>query len=771
MRLNTLFIMAFLMFAGMTAQAAPDVFPDGTPVPGWFSDHSKVDFSTLGKKYVLTEHGVKNDPSVVQTEAIQRVIDLAASQGGGVIVVPEGVFRSGALHFRQGTSLYVEGTLKGSDRVVDFPLEPTRIEGQSCLYFPALVNVENVKGFALGGPGVIDGSGYRFWEEMQIRWRWNPDATNKDGQRPRLVYISGSSDVTVQDVHLKDSPFWTCHSYKSDHLRFLDLTIQSPSEGVPGYSTDAIGLDNCHDVLVKGCFMDVNDDGVVLKGGKGTFADLAEENGPNYNIIIEECRFGKTHGCLTLGSESIHDRNVILRHCVSENTLSVLWLKLRPDTPQHYEHILVEDISGKSGVVLKVRPWTQYYEKKPRADMPVTRCEGVTLRNIDVVSPEPIQVELSDQYVLKDFTWDGKDLLAGLEKPVYSRPPVDMTGYPSTDAHFTNLYAAADGKYVWRNWKGSFKKWQKEFRSDLEDALGLTRMSREMKGFKPTAQQLDSEDLGSYTRERWEIMTEPDVSLPIVILRPKEIKGTVPLMITPHGHSTNTELYAGVYWNESDRSLAEDGERNIAVQAVEEGFLAIAPTARAFGKTRTSAGLASDATSSCHEYMLHDLLVGRTPVGERVWDIMRIIDWALETQPVDPDKIVVSGHSGGGTATIYAGAVDTRIALCMPSGAFSSYEKSILAMPHCECNYIPGMLNLGNMGDLAGLVAGRHLCVIQGKEDSIFPLDGAREEIEKAKEIFAAAGNGSCELAVGDGGHRYYKEPAWRFIKKNLSVF
>ena len=145
------------------------------PVPGWFSDSSKVDFSTLGKKYVLTDYGVKNDPSIVQTEAIQRVIDLAASQGGGVIVVPEGVFKSGALRFRGGTHLYVEGTLKGSDRVVDFPLEPTRIEGQNCMYFPALVNVENVNGFALGGPGVIDGSGYHFWEEMQIRWNWNKE--------------------------------------------------------------------------------------------------------------------------------------------------------------------------------------------------------------------------------------------------------------------------------------------------------------------------------------------------------------------------------------------------------------------------------------------------------------------------------------------------------------------------------------------------------------------------------------------------------------------
>ncbi len=136
----------------------------------------------------------------------------------------------------------------------------------------------------------------------------------------------------------------------------------------------------------------------------------------------------------------------------------------------------------------------------------------------------------------------------------------------------------------------------------------------------------------------------------------------------------------------------------------------------------------------------------------------------LLTDRCNPGKIVVSGHSGGGTATLYAGAVDTRIAICMPSGAFCSYEKSIGTIQHCYCNYLPGILHLGNMGDVAGLLAGRNLCVIQGKDDDIFPLDGAEEEFEKTREIFKAAGKGSCLLAVGDGGHRYYKEPAWKFV-------
>ena len=124
------------------------------------------------------------------------------------------------------------------------------------------------------------------------------------------------------------------------------------------------------------------------------------------------------------------------------------------------------------------------------------------------------------------------------------------TGYPTAESHFDALYAKADGRYVWSNWKGSFNKWQKRFRAELEETLGIPRMRAAMPGFKPEARQLDSEDMGSFFRERWEIYTEPDVLLPVIILRPKEIQGKTGLMITPHGHSKNTELYAGVYWNE-----------------------------------------------------------------------------------------------------------------------------------------------------------------------------------------------------------------------------
>ncbi len=83
---------------------------------------------------------------------------------------------------------------------------------------------------------------------------------------------------------------------------------------------------------------------MVLKGGKGTWADKDPNNGDNQRILIRNCRYGKVHGCLTLGSESLHDRNVVLRDCTVDQANRVLWLKMRPDTPQHYEFITVEDI-------------------------------------------------------------------------------------------------------------------------------------------------------------------------------------------------------------------------------------------------------------------------------------------------------------------------------------------------------------------------------------------------------------------------------------------
>ncbi len=388
------------------------LWPDGTPIAEWFNDTTKVDVNTLGKKYVITEYGVKNDSTIVQTEAIQKVIDLAASNGGGVIVIPRGTYLSGSLFFKQGTHLYVEegGTLKGSDRIANFKILETRIEGQTCKYFSALVNADGIDGFVIAGKGTINGDGRHYWEEFWIRRQWNRECTNKDAQRPRLTYISNCKNVTVQDVRLINSPFWTNHIYKSDHARYIDCYIYAPTSGIKAPSSDAIDIDVCHDVLVHGCYMNVNDDAVVLKGGKGTWADKDANNGPNYNILIQKCHYGTVHGCLTLGSESVHDRNVIIRNCHADNANRVIWLKMRPDTPQHYEYVTVENFTGKTGSFLVVRPWTQFFQPENREDMPLSTCNNIVMKNINMECKNFFDVGASDKYKLIDFTFENIDV-------------------------------------------------------------------------------------------------------------------------------------------------------------------------------------------------------------------------------------------------------------------------------------------------------------------------------------------------------------------------
>lgn len=395
-----------------------ELWPDGTVMDAWFQNVQKVDPATLGRQYVLTDYGVTAGCGEVQTAKIQAVIDRCAQEGGGVVVVPEGEFLSGALFFRQGTHLHLrEGaTLKGSDRISDFPIVTTRIEGETCKYFAALVNADGVDGFTITGTGTIDGNGLHYWQEFWIRRSWNPQCTNKDAQRPRLTYVSNSRNVTIQDVHLINSPFWTNHVYKSNHVRYLDCYIYAPTENVWSQdpkrgapSSDAIDIDACTDVLVDGCFMHVCDDAVVLKGGKGTWADQDETNGPCERILIQNCRYGRVHGCLTLGSESLHDRNVVLRNCHSERANRVLWLKMRPDTPQHYEYVTVEGITGHCERLLFIHPWTQFFKPQERDDMPLSRCNNITLRDIQVeCSKMKVDVKTSDKYELADFTIDGE---------------------------------------------------------------------------------------------------------------------------------------------------------------------------------------------------------------------------------------------------------------------------------------------------------------------------------------------------------------------------
>ena len=218
--------------------------------------------------------------------------------------------------------------------------------------------------------------------------------------------MSNCKNVQIEGIRIMDSPFWSTHFYKCSFLKLLNLRITSPASPVKAPSTDAVDLDVCNNVLIKNCYMSVNDDAVALKGGKGPWADKDDNNGENYNIIIEDCTYGFCHSAFTCGSESIHSRNVIVRRCKVDKARALLTLKMRPDTPQKYEYILVEDITGNVQNCLNIAPWTQFYDLKDRKDIPLSYSNNITMRNLDIDCNVFFNVKKSNQYKLSDFHFE-----------------------------------------------------------------------------------------------------------------------------------------------------------------------------------------------------------------------------------------------------------------------------------------------------------------------------------------------------------------------------
>jgi len=395
-----------------------EYFPDGTLVNEWFYDYSVPALKEMGKQYVLTDYNILPDGKIY-TKEIQNLIDEAARSGGGVIVIPEGTYMTGSLYFKQGVHLYVAegGVLKGSDDISDYDIKMTRIEGESCLYFTGLINADGVDGFIMWGPGTIDGNGLRAWKSFWLRRTWNPECTNKDEQRPRLVFISNSKNVLIAGLNLINSHFWTTHIYKCDHVKYLNCNVFSPVSPVSAPSTDAIDIDVCTDVLVKNCHMEVNDDSVVLKGGKGPWADTMEENGSNERIIIEDCVYGYCHACLTCGSESIHNRNIIMRRIKVETSLNLLHLKMRPDTPQRYEYITIEDVDAKVASFVNIHPWTQFFDLKDCKDVPLSYADHIMIKNCNVDCEVYFDVKADEsQYHLSNFVFEDLDIRAAEDR-------------------------------------------------------------------------------------------------------------------------------------------------------------------------------------------------------------------------------------------------------------------------------------------------------------------------------------------------------------------
>ena len=275
-----------------------------------------------------------------------------------------------------------------------------------------------------------------------------------------------------------------------------------------------------------------------------------------------------------------------------------------------------------------------------------------------------------------------------------------------------------------------------------------------------------------YTRYKIHYYSEKDCVVPCYLLIPNDGKDKHPLAICVAGHLERGYLmYVGE--GNYDNSFPEDMVKrtSVAVQAVKNGFCALAIEQRGMASQYTDKEKRKQIHKSyCGFNAFQGIAIGRTLIGERCWDVKKGIDYMEKFFPqVDTTKIVMTGGSGGGTASYYSAAFDERITISAPCVAFCSFDKSILEVNHCPCNYIPNSFNYFDMQDLSLLIAPRHLIITNGKLDLVFLPDGVKKGFETVKEIYSAFGaEDNIELIMTEYGHKWAPEIVWGAINKKI---
>lgn len=333
----------------------------------------------------------------------------------------------------------------------------------------------------------------------------------------------------------------------------------------------------------------------------------------------------------------------------------------------------------------------------------------------------------------------------------------------SGDAYI-DLLAEQTGQKLGYTKECDYALWKEQVKEKFEELLGF-------EAIKENACELnfrieEEVEKEGYKQTRFLIESERGANVPCYFLIPDTGKKKYPVAIVLQGHSVGAKMSI----NEPDPDKPGQveyagGRGGFAVQAVKQGFAALAIEQRGMGERRPHN--ADRNENMCTYEALTSLLFGRTILGGRIWDISRAID-SLENFPqVDTQRILITGNSGGGTASYYAACYDERIKISVPSCAFCSYQSSIIYREHCACNYIPQAYNWFEMQDLSCLIAPRRLSIVAGKKDGIFLINGVRKGFETVKQIYARENaKNNCRLIETEEAHWWCENIVWSTIKE-----
>lgn len=343
------------------------------------------------KDFLITNFGAVGNGSTDCTEAFAKAIAACSEAGGGRVVVPAGVYMTGAVHLKSNVNLHIS-----ENAVVKFSTDPknylplvfTRWEGVECMNYSPLIYAYEQENIAITGKGVLDGQGANEnwwswkgnkvdgWKEGMPRQKEGRDKLFQMAEnnvppeerimgegfylRPSFVQPYKCKNILIEGVTFKNSPMWFLNPVLSNNITIRGLRI----EGL-GPNNDGCNPESSKDVLIQNCYFDTGDDCIAIKSGRNN--DGRRINVPSENIIVEGCEMKEGHGGVVIGSEiSGGVRNVFAQNCVM-------------DSPNLERALRIKTNSVRGGVI-----------------------ENIYMRNVQVG-------QVSDAVILVDFQYEEGD--------------------------------------------------------------------------------------------------------------------------------------------------------------------------------------------------------------------------------------------------------------------------------------------------------------------------------------------------------------------------
>ncbi|MCF2519542.1 glycoside hydrolase family 28 protein [Dyadobacter sp. CY351] len=329
----------------------------------------------------ITAYGATPDGRTLNTEAIHKAIDAVNKKGGGVVLVPVGLWMTGPIVMKSNINLHLSenATLLFTPDKTQYALTEGFYEGKSAARNQSPISGINLENVAITGKGIVDGNGdvWRAVHKSQLtesQWKekvasggvlkddgktWYPSqqfkdastgnksmlltagkkpadfADMKDFLRPNLVVFNNCKKVLLEGVTFQNSAAWCIHPLMCEDLTIRNVRVKNPEYAHNG---DGMDIESCKNFLIEGCTLDVGDDAICIKSGKdeeGRKRGMPTENGLIRNNIVYN-----GHGGFVVGSEmSGGARNIFVQNCTFMGTDKGLRFK---------------SVRGRGGVVEKI---------------------------------------------------------------------------------------------------------------------------------------------------------------------------------------------------------------------------------------------------------------------------------------------------------------------------------------------------------------------------------------------------------------------------------